>query len=702
MRVMGRANESSPAHRLSKLARATASIFGSMVVAAGAFAATSVTPSSAASSSCADPSVVTPALRVQLGASVAKSSTMPSTQYICPVGTPTGAGLLNITVTQTSGSAGDFFLCLRSIPDTKDLTATNYARTGHVGGATTQRVAVATPLAPEYEVKVKSTSSNTTSAIGCNGANGGPPLAFTMIASYINLPAATTAFSVQNLPSAKPSQSAPGSGEPSVVVDRLHGDRVYVSAPVGVPSGFGCAVNGQTDGCNGINFWYSTDGGNTFTFCNASDPNGGGDSTIALDSTGSIYSADLAGSNVDTQKFPSTASGAPTLKGGSNCGFSESGPTAAQSDREWLAAFLANPKSGTSATKVLLSFHTLSDNMPYECQGVNGGSAYLPACAPMITDPNVVSDASGNTVNGNQVFDSKGTVYSVFATSTSADNSADGGTGPIHNIYVAKSADGVNFTDFPIFMGQKQGTAGTKNSVNVANIFPVIAVDKADNLYVVWSQMSVDGGPSIVRYSSSTDHGLHWSAPMTVNPPTLHSNVLPWIAAGDDGRVDIVWVGSSTSDSNDVSSDWNVYMAQSLNAHDPSPVFAPTQVTPLPIRYGAICFQGINCTLNGDDGRILLDFISVDIDSKGMAVIAFANSGPDTGINPLTAVAHQTGGTSVLAAPSGAVLAQQAGTPFTAGPHTQVPLGGVVLMALGGLGLVYGITRRRWQRRGLS
>lgn len=214
------------------------------------------------------------------------------------------AALLDVKAVRPSGTA-DFFLCLNGIADPSNPSNTTYDRSSHLPNSATQRVGELLPTRTEYELNI-GTSGPPTSGCGFN------PLA-TQASFVITLtygPSAPGSFSGgfafrnQQLPVANPSVSQPGSGEPSTAVDRLHGNRVYISAPVGVPSALGCVfIKPGTECCNGINFWWSTNAGSTFKFCNASDPNGGGDSHVALDTTGSIYSADLAATNVDTQKL---------------------------------------------------------------------------------------------------------------------------------------------------------------------------------------------------------------------------------------------------------------------------------------------------------------------------------------------------------------------------------------------------------------
>jgi hypothetical protein len=127
-----------------------------------------------------------------------------------------------------------------------------------------------------------------------------------------------------------------------------------------------------------------------------------------------------------------------------------------------------------------------------------------------------------------------------------------------------------------------------------------------------------------------------------------HSAFLPWIVAGAAGKVDITWVDSTASSPNDPTADWYVFMAQSTTALAGTPSFGRSRVTSQPIRYGNVCLVGLNCSVGGDDGRILLDFISIDYDSSGRAAITFGNSGPEgPADNPrevYTDYVRQTGG----------------------------------------------------------
>jgi hypothetical protein len=617
---------------------------------------------SAATTTCGDPGggVLT---HMAIGdAPKTLTGNLDATRYVCLSGAAAHTAVLDVTASAPAGT--DLLLCVTGIPDPANPTTstTGSGRSSHVAGSQSQRVAFSSPRYTEYAIALHS--------VGTGGvqepcfASPGASAPFTMTIRYYDSPPATAgngfSFDTQHLPRSNPSLSDPGGGEPSIVVDRLHGDRVYISTPVGVLAGPTCLEELNPDPnqhiCNGTNFWFSLDRGKTFTFCNASTPNGGGDSALALDTTGSIYGADLAASNLQPQKLSSTAPNAPpTPARGSdgNCNITNTAPAGPAADRQWLATYLPDPSMGTGAAKVYLSYNSLGSGTPLECIGVNGGQAF-PACTSIVTDPVVAADAASNAVNGNQVVDSKGNAYSVFSTSTVLGN-VNPKQGDQHNIYIGRSTDGngATFTDLPVYISQPAGSADTANSVNIYRLFPVIAIDRADNLYVVWPETRISTGQTVVKMTSSTNHGDTWSEPTVVNTPDLKSNVLPWVVAGDDGKVDVAWIGSTVTTLTNPIAEWNVYLAQTTNGHG-KPRFTQARVSPQPVRYGAICFRGTFCLSDGDEGRILLDFMTIDLDSRGLANITYANAGPDTegfsiisGIQPFTDYAHQVAGVSI-------------------------------------------------------
>lgn len=151
--------------------------------------------------------------------------------------------------------------------------------------------------------------------------------------------------------------------------------------------------------------------------------------------------------------------------------------------------------------------------------------------------------------------------------------------------------------------------------------FSAPAVDRAGNVYMVWNERAVVGGAQVTKsmFASSTDRGKTWSAPVRVD--TTATSVFPWIVAGADGKVGIVYYGSADARlPGSVAGDWYVHYAYSANAHDASPTFTDVVAVPHVVRTGPICTQGTGCA-SGTRG--FLDFFGVHMFPDGRAAIAY-------------------------------------------------------------------------------
>jgi hypothetical protein len=122
-----------------------------------------------------------------------------------------------------------------------------------------------------------------------------------------------------------------------------------------------------------------------------------------------------------------------------------------------------------------------------------------------------------------------------------------------------------------------------RNACAICSFDVVLAVDRTGSVYVVWDQAPFDttGGAQLVL-ASSQDDGDTWTAPKAVPTPGLRTNIFPWIGAGDSGRLDLAWYGTSSVDPDasqgcggpgDVRGDWGVYFTQTLDALAASPEF---------------------------------------------------------------------------------------------------------------------------------
>ncbi len=126
-----------------------------------------------------------------------------------------------------------------------------------------------------------------------------------------------------------------------------------------------------------------------------------------------------------------------------------------------------------------------------------------------------------------------------------------------------------------------------------------IATDAADNVYLVWWSRN----RKLPYLAISKDHGATWSPPRLIAPPGVRQSNFPTIAAGDRGRIAILFPGSTSKSRDDVTRPWNDYLVVSTNALSKNPLFVSTTVNDPndPVRRG-------NC--NGRCGG-MFDFLDI-------------------------------------------------------------------------------------------
>jgi hypothetical protein len=472
-------------------------------------------------------------------------------------------------------------------------------------------------------------------------------------------------------------------GEPLVAIDRYPfadgrtRDLVYASSP----NGFGYPHYST--------FFRSDDVGQTFhepthvPVYGATEPNagGGGDSALAVGAvTHKVFFADLPGPACDTMNVSSDL-GEHWTSDALGCGTAPG----AIDDRQWVAADETNPGS----MNVYMSF----DDVTYP----NATTLALARSTHDGAPGSFVTDSVCNTlnVNGAQI-DNLPTAPAPNGRPTACPDPADpqeavagpviadtSGASPFaHHVYIPFIRDDSNHNwTILLAVSTTGGLTWTRHVVaslgnhEADNLFPVAAVDRGGNVYVVWTQASGDttdastlGGETDTYLAVSRTGGSTWSKPVLVAPKG-DSTVMPWIVAGDPGRIDVTFYRSNTSlnpnadfvDSNGVecssgsagcnanASIWDTYLAQSLDALGGSPRFALTRVTDHPNHIGQICTSGLNCTTGGN--RNLLDFFSVDVDHEGAAAVIFAD---DNNANHIARdkLARQLGGASLFAGAS--------------------------------------------------
>src|SRR5919202_1818117 len=223
-------------------------------------------------------------------------------------------------------------------------------------------------------------------------------------------------------------------------------------------------------------------------------------------------------------------------------------------------------------------------------------------------------------------------------------------SGPPYSLWVAKSTDG--------------GSTWTRHQVaflgdhNPQNLFPEMTIDRDGNLYYTWSQtqgpqQDQSGllGEQDVYYTYSTDRGATWVPPIPLTQEANDSAVMPWMVAGDAGRVDIVYYKANSGLNSNVGFDdqgtpmvWNVYFAQSTNALNTGSNFKSVQISDHPNPLGGICTAGLACS--GD--RDLLDFFTVDVDHLGAANVVWADDNTSRGSDTRNKFSRQLSGVSVF------------------------------------------------------
>jgi hypothetical protein len=327
---------------------------------------------------------------------------------------------------------------------------------------------------------------------------------------------------------------------------------------------------------------------------------GDGDADVEVTSAGTILLADL------DIIFNPTGTSAQLGVSVTRCLASATGPSGCSSkvldtagaDRPWIT---------TIGTQAWLSYHDSgSSSLITVWRSTDDGQTWRKVHSPIPGQGGVTGDATFNNSIGPIVADpTTGYVYQPFA--AGQPSVQKGTSSAFNNIYVARSTDGGNtWTTHLIFHAPL--------FTDLANFWPTLAVDPSNGrLYTAWTDRH---GVSV---SSSSDHGTSWSMPLEVSNVT--TTVMPWVAALN-GKVDVVYYGSTASSTNDPSAVWNTYDSQLLGGS-----WSVGLVSNTPNRIGIVCLNGSACTAN----RELLDLFEVAEDpASNKAAVIYTDTTIDT------------------------------------------------------------------------
>jgi hypothetical protein len=422
-------------------------------------------------------------------------------------------------------------------------------------------------------------------------------------------------------------------------------NEVYTSAPQSLSSTIS-------------DIWRSLDGGQTFKEIPASSQPtgkpltcaGGGDSELAVDSTGSLYFNDLTLANFSTARSDDHGT---TFGANVSC----NGVPDAGVDRQWYAVD-GDPKAG-GFVNLAYDRVSQSNSSPITCPNGNpagnGSNVLVLAQSPLVAGVQagvnfgvsqpVSCDEGimGNdefykyTTGGPKVF----VVHDNAAlNSVSMGRCDEVGTSATNPTGYANCQDKV-ISSFP---GSVTGGS-----------FATMTIDHSGNLFVVWEQApgapgAITGDTSL-RFATSTDQGNTWTV-STLPTPGLLNNVFAWVGAGDAGKIDVAWYGTpqghqGVGGPDTTTGAWSLFMSQTQDsgATWSPPVLASEHF----IHHGTI--QTLMGGQTGD--RTLGDFLQLRVGAQGEANISYSDSNNvDESTTPQAMFVRQNSGPSVFTTPA--------------------------------------------------
>jgi hypothetical protein len=434
-------------------------------------------------------------------------------------------------------------------------------------------------------------------------------------------------------------------GEPEVFADTLHGTLVYTSHEgtthlyrdgiVMSPWGDFSFVSNY---CNQVNVWTSPDAGTNWyrdrylgTQCPANPTyTGFSDPDLTQDAGGRLYNTGI--DLVNDALFSSIDGGKTWDKGTPSCH---------DGDRPWLAGGQADQVfMGTDTVEGSRSGHQVfvSNDGGTSCSatGIDDNGS-LPDGGSFTGDGKLYYDRLNGTVVEPAIFDHPDGTFGIGISTL--------------------PAGGSKFTPH-------EAVRGTTMFAH----WPAIAIDSAGAVYLTWDtddrQAGTSGGcdgvetpaANSIMLVSTKDLGKTWSAPMTVAHPGTRV-LWPWIAAGDAGKVSVVWYQTEQQDGlPDLDCQTGHIHAMEASLTGATTTKAQKWIADAAgrvIHIGWVCQGGTLCVATGQDRR-LGDYFTNTLDARGCVLIATGDTrltDPTTG-GPLPTARplfiRQNGGPSLI------------------------------------------------------
>jgi hypothetical protein len=419
-------------------------------------------------------------------------------------------------------------------------------------------------------------------------------------------------------------------GEPEVFADALHGRLIYTSHE-GTTHLYRDGITSSPWGdfafvsnyCNQVNTWTSPDNGVNWyrdrylgttcpqnpTYTGFSDPD------LTQDAGGRVYNT---GIDLANDALFSSIDGGQTWDKGT--GYCHDG------DRPWLAGGLAD--------QVFLSSNTLEgDGSGHQIfVSTDGGNT---CSATGVAGAGSLADGGSWTGNGKLYYDRR--------------------TGTVVEPAIFSHGDGsfgIGIDTLPSG-GSTVTPHEAVRGTSMYSHWSAIAIDKAGTVYVTWDtdnrQAGTSGGCSgantpaanSIMLVSTKDLGKTWSAPVVIAHPGTRV-FWPWIAAGDAGKVSVVWYQTEAQDNlpdlDCQTGHVHVMDASITGASSKAPQKSIVDAAGRVVHIGWVCQGGTTCVATGQDRR-LGDYFTNVLDQRGCVLIA---TGDTRLFDPTTAGALPT------------------------------------------------------------
>lgn len=464
-------------------------------------------------------------------------------------------------------------------------------------------------------------------------------------------------------------------------------DALYTSVP-----------NGSSTGISWL--WTSTDHGNSFHLVPGNlaatgrlinCPQGGGDTEELVDPKGNLFFSDLQNLTNLTNSVSSDGGDSFT----STCVGADNTPV----DRMWYAAqgSLGDPNFRLyEEYDAVDSSANIGNQLVLEAS--NNGLTFFPVVNPTAVQGGCVGGGSLNCVAGSEGISGNIVVtpdgHPLIAHSSGDGNLAQVTRGTITGSSVQQlqgSYTTATLNNQPDMCPDYAVTAANvgKTEICGATNFVTITADDAGGYYAAFASQqqkieNYQGNPTLVPsgpyevYVVSSPDGIHWSHPVRVS--RTGSNAFAWITAGSRGRVAVAWYSADEQSEKPVSqgfsqdfinqqlgspdphgylfdelyhAEFNIDVAMSMNALDPTPAYTVTQASEHPVKFGPICTQGTLCEATQGD-RSLGDFMEVNHDARGALILSYVDD---------TSGYYSTGPTGAVADNGPAVVVREVSGP---------------------------------------